>query len=141
MTSAFGGWNRLFDRVGSCLGHLAVLLRGSAAGADRTDDFSAGDKGKPALQRGSAVQSQDGRAAAGERILEDLARPPEQGGGAGLVYGDLDRSQLGVVHSLEVNQKPAMVDDGDGVGRRPDLFDFLDGCGRALPAVVLSDPS
>src|SRR5260370_28844908 len=139
MTSAFGGWNRLFDRGGSCLGHLAVLLRGSAAGADRTDDFSAGDKGKPARQRGSAVQRQDGRAAAGERILEDLARPPEQGGGAGLVYGDLDRSQLGVVHSLEVNQKPAMVEDGNGIGRGPDLFDFLDGCRRRLLAIAETD--
>src|SRR5260370_15276275 len=139
MTSAFGGWNRLFDGVGSCLGHLAVVLLGPAAGADRTEDFSAGDKGKPALQRGSAVQSQDGRAAAGERILEDLARPPEQGGGAGLVYGDLDRSQLGVVHSLEVNQKPAMVEDGNGIGRGPDLFDFLDGCRRGLLGVVDAD--
>jgi hypothetical protein len=84
---------RLFDNVRSCLGDLAVLLRGPAAGADRTDDFSPRDEGEPALDRRSPVQRQDGRAAAGERILEDLAGPPEQGGGAGLVNGDLDRSQ------------------------------------------------
>src|SRR5271165_310623 len=130
---------RLFDRVGPSLGHLAILLRGPAAGTDRADDFSARDERKPTLERRSIAQPQDGCAAAGERILEDLAGPPEQGGGAGLVYGDLDRPQLSVVHSLEVDQEPAGVDDRNGIWRGADFFDLLDGCRCRLLGVVEAD--
>ncbi len=32
-----------------------------------------------------------------------------------------------------------MVEDGNGIGRGPDLFDFLDGCRRGLLGVVEAD--
>src|SRR5260370_19792733 len=129
----------LFDRVGTRLRHLTVLLPRSAAGTDRADELAARNDRYATLKRHCPAQREDCVAPAGERVLEYLARPAEQGGGASLFDRDLDRAELRVVHALEIDQEPAVIDDGDRIGRRPDLRDFGDRRGGGLLGIGDTD--
>jgi len=85
------------------------------------------------------MQRQDRVATTGERILEDLCRSAEQGGRARLFDGDLDRAELSILHSLEVDEIAPMVDDRDRIWRRTGLGDFGDGRGRDLFRILQAD--
>src|SRR4029077_10942453 len=95
-----------------------------SAGADGSDDLAARDDRHAALDRDRAMQRQYRVATTGDRILEDLCRPAEKGGRARLFDGDLDRTELGVVHALEVDQEAAVVDDRDRIRRGTGLRHF-----------------
>src|SRR5215469_15331389 len=75
----------------------------------------------------------------GESILEHLAGPAEESRGTGLLDCDLDRTELGIIHSLEVDQEPAVIDDRDRIGRRSGFWNFGYCCGGGLFGVVDAD--
>src|SRR4051812_40110233 len=99
------------EDVGASLGADAVLLRGHAADADRTDDLAVDDQRDAALEWRHAGEAEDRQPAAGQPVLEGLARPLEARRGARLVLRDLGAGDLGVVHALEVDELAGGVDD------------------------------
>src|SRR5205807_10342908 len=94
-----------------------VLLAGAAADAEATDDFTALLEGDAAgedhdlavVGGGDAEELAAGLAEAGEILGGDVEGP----GGPGLLDGDVDAAEPGVLHALEGDEVATGVDDGD----------------------------
>ena len=84
----------LFQRIDSRTCHHAVLLRGAAGCANRTDDLAIGDNRHAAFNRHRATEAEDAQAGAatGDDIFKHLGRAAERDRRFSLVGGLLAQS-------------------------------------------------
>ena len=106
-------------------GDLFVLGRFHSGDADGADALALVQDGQTALNRDAAGKGDDGRAIL-DHVLESFRGDARGGGRPGFASGDGGALLGRTVQTLEVKQKAAIVDDGDG--DRPVIFlrfDFL----------------
>src|SRR5688572_10272793 len=110
-------WGRAFTSFKSVeagFGHLLVLVRSDAAYTDATDDLSAHHDGQPAGNRCGDRYAQKRYSTFVDRIFHGPSRATEHRGASCFLYRDHRARTLRIVHALEVDQGPMVVDDGNG---------------------------
>src|SRR5262249_58190696 len=106
---------RLFDRIGSRLRDLAVLMRLHTRDADCPDDLAA-DHDRQSAFGNAGVECQHAKAdaPAAHGILEYPGRTAELDRGPRLLLRESNRSQLCVVETLEHDEIAARIHNRDG---------------------------
>src|SRR5262245_48919744 len=113
-TPARWAW-RLFRRVSTRLGDLAVLDRGRAGDADGSDNLAIRYEGNAAFERRGSAQRERAQpeAALRHQVLEHLAGAPVVKRAARFILGDRDRAVLRVVQFVQHHDMASAVEDGD----------------------------
>src|SRR3989441_3795068 len=99
-----------FDSRG---GNLLVFMRLHARDANTSDADCFHDDGQPALHRGDAGHAEHRVAAGLDALLPARAGTARLGRGASLLHRDARVGRAGAVHAHEVQEVPAIVEDGD----------------------------
>src|SRR5712691_2473812 len=103
----------LTERFDSCGGNLLIFMRLHARDANTSDADSFFDDGQPALHRRDAGHAEHRVAAGLDALLPHRAGTARLGRGASLLHCDARVGRARAVHAHEVQQVPAVVEDGD----------------------------
>src|SRR5712692_1344596 len=103
----------LTERLDSCGGNLLVFMRLHARDANTTDADCFHDDGQPALHRRDAGHAEHRVAPCLDALLPHKARAARLGRGASLFHRGARVGRARAVHAHEVQQVPAVVEDGD----------------------------
>src|SRR5262249_13205798 len=98
---------------GAGFGDVFVFLRCVSAHTDGANDFSIDEDGNSSLERRSAWQHQRSGSPVFDLVLELLARPAEIRGRTSLADCDIDARDLRIVETLEEQEVPAVVHNGN----------------------------
>src|SRR3954468_23386997 len=107
----FKSW--LTERLDAGGDDLLVFVRLHAGGTDAADADSFGHDGQAALDGGDSRHAEHGVAAGLDAVFPHLRRAARFGRGAPLRDGDARIRRRPPIHAREVQQVPAVVEDGD----------------------------
>src|SRR5438105_8825274 len=113
VSSAWVELRVLRERLDSCGGNLLVFMRLHARDANTADADSFHDDRQPALHRRDAGHAEHRVAAGLDALLPHRAGTARLGRGAPLLDGDARVGRARAVHAHEVQQVPAVVEDGN----------------------------